>query len=161
MISVIIVSGCNPDSIPLKGKYPITPFEITSTKSVDSTWSNLADLFASNGLLVKNIDKNKGLIVSRKTPFIPIYSFEDNDGRLQIPEAWVVLPKVIVHRKQWVPKMIYSHWHIQITETEKGAIIKVDPVVVCTFFPNRFTSVEAPGQSTGKLEDLIKRFSHK
>ena len=156
-----IINGCNPEIIPLKGEYHNTPFEITSTKSIDSSWSILTDLFATHGLLVKNIEKKKGLIISKKTSFIPVYTFEGNDGQLQVPGAWVVLPKVVVNEKQWNPKTIYGQWRIQITESEKGTIIKIDPVVVCTFFPNRFTSVEALGQSTGKLEELIKSFIHK
>ena len=157
IIALIIINGCNPDMIPLKGKYPTIPLEITSTKSIDSTWLELTDLFAKKGLLLKNIEKKKGLIVSKKTSFIPVYTFEDKDGDLKEPEAWVVLPITIVNEKQWNPKTIYGQWSVQITGAENGTtIIKVDPIVVCTYFPNMVTSVETRGQSTGKLEELIK-----
>jgi hypothetical protein len=111
-------------SIPLKGNYPNSPLEITSTKSSDSLWLNITQLFAAKGLAVKNIDKKKRLIVSTKTPFIPVYTFEDKDGQLNEPGAWVVLEKVFVRKKEWNPKTIYSQWHIQVTDTGKGTTIK-------------------------------------
>jgi hypothetical protein len=157
IIVLIIITGCNPAYILLKGKYEAGPSEMTSTKPVDSIWSNLIDLFSANGLVIKNIEKKKGLVVSAKTSFIPVYTFEDKDGQLQAPQAWVVLQKVIANKKEWNPKRIYGLWSIQITETGKGTTtIKIDPIVICTYFPNMFTSVETRGQSTGKLEELIK-----
>lgn len=155
--ALIIINGCNPNTIPFKGKYPTTQFEVNSTKSIDSIWTSVRDLFISRGLPVKTIDKKRGLIVSAKISFIPVYTFENNDGQLQEPQAWVVLHKLIVNKKEWNPKEIYGKWSIQISETEKGTTtIKVDPIVMCTYSSNMVTSVETRGQSTGKLEELIK-----
>jgi hypothetical protein len=72
------------------------------------------------------------------------------------PDAWVVLEKEFTKRKVWNPKTIYGQWRIQINEPESGLTrIKIDPLVICTYYPNMFTSMEARGQSTGKLEHLI------
>ncbi|MES1224996.1 MAG: hypothetical protein ABUT20_56430, partial [Bacteroidota bacterium] len=108
--AIMIISGCNPVAVPLKGKYNADPLEIISTKSIDSTWSALTDLFSANGLPVKKAEKTKGQIISGKTSFIAVYSFENADGQIQSPQAWVVLPKAIVNKQQWVPKRIYSQW---------------------------------------------------
>ena len=156
LILIVSMNCCNPNSIPIKGKYADSQSEITLTKSADSIWLKITNLFVAKGLMVKSIDKNKGQIVTTKTPFISAYTFEDKDGQLEEPQAWVVLSKVFLKKKQWIPKKIYSQWSIQISEMAGGrTMVKVDPVVICTYFPNGITSVEARGQSTGTLEALI------
>ena len=156
VIIAIIINGCTPDSVPLKGKYTDNPIEFSSTKTSDSLWLNIKQIFSENGLVVKKIDTEKGLIVTKKTPFISVYTHEDKDGKLVEPRAWVVLQKDFTKRKVWNPKIIYGEWRIQINETESGVTkIKIDPIVICTYYPNMFTSMEVRGQSTGKLESLI------
>lgn len=157
-IAVIAVS-CNLSTVPIKGKYREKPSEITTTKPIDSVWSNLNDIFTKNGLPIKKIDKNMGVIRTKKIPMNSIYTFEDSNGQLEQPQAWVVLMKDFNNEKQWTPKIIYGQWNIQITETGKGkTTIKIDPVVICTYYPNSFTKMETPGQSTGKLEGLLEGY---
>ena len=158
LILIVSMNGCNPNSIPIKGKYVDTPSEITLTKSADSIWLKITDLFVAKGLRVKSIDKNKGQIITTKTSFISAYTFEGEDGQLEEPQAWVVLPKVFLKKNQWVPKKIYSQWSIKISGMTRGrTMVKVDPIVICTYYPNGITSVETRGQSTGTLETLINR----
>jgi hypothetical protein len=155
--AVITLYGCTPETVPLKGNYPTSQIELHSAKSPDSIWVSITELLTRNGLRVKSIDRNRGLIVSRKTSFIRVYTLEDVNGQLQNQEAWVVLPRTVANEKEWKPKTIYGKWSVHITEMENGTTkTKVDPVVVCTFYPNMFTSVEVRGRSTGKLEALIK-----
>ena len=152
----ILINGCNPSSVPIKGKYTDSPSEFTSTKKTDSVWLSITQIFSENGIKIKKIDKVKGLILSKVTPFIPVYSFEDKDGNLEKPQAWVVLQKDYVKGKEWTPKDIKGEWQIQINETDSGVTkIKIEPTVNCTYFPNMFASVETSGRSTGKLEKLI------
>jgi hypothetical protein len=156
VIIVLIINGCTPDSVPLKGKYVDNPIEFTSTKTSDSLWLNIRQIFSEKGLVIKKIDTKEGLIVAKKTPFISVYTQEDNDGKLVKPHAWVVLQKEFTKKKVWNPKIIHGEWRIQINETESGVTkIKIDPIVICTYYPNMFTSMESRGQSTGKLENLI------
>jgi hypothetical protein len=156
VIIVIIINACTPDSVPLKGKYAEKPIEFTSTKSRDSLWLTIRQIFVEKGLSIKKVDTQKGLIVTTKTPFIDAYTHENKDGELVEPQAWVVLQKEFTKRKEWSPKAIYGEWKIQIDETGIGVTkIKIDPIVICTYYPNMFTSMEARGRSTGKLESLI------
>ena len=156
LIIAIIINGCTPDSVPLKGKYIDNPTEFTSAKSSDSLWLDIRQIFSENGLVIKKIDTAKGLIVTKKTPFISVYTQENKDGKLVEPQAWVVLQKDFTKRKEWKPKIIYGKWEIHINEAESGVTkIKIDPIVICTYFPNMFTKVETRGQTTGKLESLI------
>ncbi len=156
--AIITAYGCSPVMVPLKGKYSDSPVVFTSTKSIDSIWLNLTKILSTNGLPIKNIEKKKGIILTMKAPINSVYTFEDKDGQLLEPQAWVVLTRVFNKKKEWKPKDIYGQWSIQITETEKGrTTIKVDPIVICTYFPNTFTTMETRGQSTGKLEELLQR----
>ena len=93
-------------TILLKGNYPTSEFKTNSPQSIDSIWSSLRDLFVSHGVPVKTIDKKQRLLVSTKTSFTPVFTFEDKDGQLQEREAWVVLRKFIVNKKEWNPKEI-------------------------------------------------------
>jgi hypothetical protein len=152
------MNGCDASLAPLQGKYSDAPLVITLTRSADSTWLKIADIFAAKGLKVKSIDKSKGQIITAKTSFISAYTFEGKNGQLEEPQAWVVLPKVFRKEKQWIPKSIYSTWNIQLAETTGGqTMVKVDPVVLCTYYPNAFTVAEVSGQSTGVVEALITR----
>ena len=156
IIAIIIISGCNPNMIPLKGNYVASPIEFTSAQSSDSLWLHITQIFAEKGLGVKKVDKMKGLIVSKKTPFISVYSFEDTVGALKEPQAWVVLQKVFIKTKLWNPKTIYGKWSIQISDAEADIkTIKIDSIVICTYSPNIFATVETRGQTTGRLEKLI------
>jgi hypothetical protein len=157
LVLMLLMNGCNPNLIPMKGKYVDASTEITVAKSADSTWVKITELFAAKGLKVKSIDKTKGQMITTKTSFISAYAFEDKDGQLEEPRAWVVIPKVYLKEKQWMPKDIRSKWDIQISENAGGrTVIKIDPVVTCTYHPNMFTVVEDRGRSTGRLEALIK-----
>lgn len=152
----ILINGCNPYSVPLKGKYSDIPIEFTSTEKTDSIWVIITRIFSENGLAVKKIDKVNGLILSKDTRFIPVYSFEDKDGNLEKSQAWVVLKKTYIKEKLWNPKEIRGEWQIQMSETDSGVTkIKISPTVNCTYFPNMFASMNTDGLSTGKLEKLI------
>ncbi|MBV4360394.1 hypothetical protein [Pinibacter aurantiacus] len=157
IVSLVIIGACSSNIVLLKGKYSETPVEITSTKQVDSIWSTITQLFNEKGLTIKKLEKEKGLIVSTKSSsFIPAYTFEDNDGKLIEPQAWIVVRQTFINGKKWVPHNVFCQWNIQVTEVGKGlATIKVDPVVIYTWYPNMFTSMEDQGQSTGKLEELL------
>jgi len=53
MSAIATAFGCNPVSIPLKGIYSKSAVQFTSTKSIDSAWSTLAEIFTTNGLPIK------------------------------------------------------------------------------------------------------------
>src|SRR5690242_4909776 len=130
VIIMIIAYGCNPVSVPLKGKYSNSAVEITTSQSSDSAWSKLTNIFTTHGLLIKSIEKQKGTILTRKAPINSVYTFENKDGQLEQSDAWVVLTKVYNKKNEWKPKDIYGQWNIQITETEKGiTTIRIDPIV--------------------------------
>jgi hypothetical protein len=143
--------------IPLKGQYATSTTEVTANVSIDSVWAHINRLFTTHGLPIKKTDKNTSIITTKETAFHPLYTFENDAGQLQEAQAWIALRKTFVGKKQWIPKSIYSQWHIQLNEKGNGTTsIKVDPMVLCTYYPNAFVKSETHGQSTGKLEELIR-----
>ncbi|MES1218056.1 MAG: hypothetical protein ABUT20_21295 [Bacteroidota bacterium] len=158
LLIFILINSCTPTSVPFKGKYEESTIEIISTKTTDSAWLIIAELFDQEGLKIKTVDRKKGMITTAKSVFTSVYTFEDSNGVLINPQAWVVLQKDSVNKKEWMPKQIYGRWHIQIASDGNGfSSIKIDPIIICTYYPNDVTSVETRGQSTGKLEYLIKK----
>ncbi len=117
------MAACTPELVQIKGKYNDSPIEITSVQQTDSVWLKLTTLLSIHGLLVKKIDKVKGLLTSKESAFIA-YTFEDDNGKLIQPQAWVVLNKAIVNGKQWYPKAIYSQWNIQVNVTMHKPLIE-------------------------------------
>lgn len=154
----IMLFGCNPTLVTLKGKYNDGVAQMTTTKPVDSAWTTISGIFTANGLPLKSVDKNKGAIVTKDAPINSIYTFEDKDGRMEQTQAWVVLPRVFNKEKEWKPKYISGKWQIQVAESGNGVTtIKIEPVVTAVYFPNPFLRSEVQGQSTGKLETLIEQ----
>ena len=153
---LVICSKCNPVIAPLKGKYSDSSFQITTSKSSDTIWVKLTDIFVTHGLRVERIDKEKGAIRTVKAPINSLFTFEDQSGHLEQPEAWVVLPKAFNKKKEWKPGDIFGVWTVHVVGSEKGiTTVKIDPTVICTYYPNAFTTMEHRGQSTGKLEELF------
>ena len=143
--------------VPLKGSYPANAIEISSSLSTDSIWSQVEQLFSAHGLSIKEVDRSKGIITTRKTDFIPAYTFENETGQMQEAQAWIVLPKTIVKDKQWKVESIYSQWHLQLSSSPEGITsIKVEPKIECTYYASSFVRNETYGQSTGKFEELLK-----
>ncbi len=157
VLLALSIVGCNPELILLKGSYVAAPTEINSSKPADSVWSNLKVLFDSHGLSIKKVDKETGLVKTRKGKFSSVYSFENDEGHLVEPQAWVVIHKTIVNKKLWYPHDIWSLWSIRVTEAGKGTTVTISPTVTCKYYPNPFTSMETQGQSTGTFEELFKK----
>lgn len=123
LIPVVLLFSCSQKIMPLKGSYPKTPIEITSTKGFDEVWDKLVDLFAQNGLSIKIIDRSSGLIISGSAS-LPA-TVENKDLSLQDPSAYIVVPKIYSQSSQrYIPitKMIAGPY------VSKSYIDKVDPV---------------------------------
>jgi hypothetical protein len=155
--ATVLVSGCDADLVPLKGTYKTDLSEIMTDHSVDSTWAVIERVFASGGLPLKSVNKRTGNVVTKKIPLNSTYTFEDGQGRMESPDAWVVMEKVYNKNHFWKPKDIYSTWCIQVDSSGSGARVRVDPYVECTYHPNAFVVMGSSAWSTGKLEGLLAR----
>ena len=157
-LAAILISSCSMKIVPLKGNYN-TPTEYYSDRSVDEVWESIIDLFAKNGLPIKIIDKNSGLIAAGRE-----YSkatTEDNNGNLVDTNALFVSAKMINPANYRVIDNIYvtSDWNIRIKKTEKGTYIGVNLFINRVEYLDQMSPIYHPykglAKSTGKLERMV------
>lgn len=121
------LSSCainKPDIRPIKGDYPIYPVERLYNFSADDVWSNVIDFFATNGLSIKIIDKQSGLILSEKVSFMQNGSYERLDGPgINKPQAFVV-----IERKAVSPNSITGEWNIRVKSMGGKTHVRVNIV---------------------------------
>ena len=150
-------------NIPLKGSYVDKPIEITTNKPYEKVWSNIIDFFATKGLSIKLIDKSSGLIISEKTSLIDSYSFEDENGKLINPSAFVALDRNEITGFQAIkPEKITAEWNIRIKAVENNiTVINVNLTnidAVMNFPASQYAAgriITFTGKSTGNFEKVI------
>lgn len=162
LISLFLTSCTSYKTIPLKGNYLDKPYVIESEKNFNQVWSNIIDLFATNGISIKLLDKDSGLIVAEKTSFINNYTYENKEGLLENPNAYVIVNKVkgdALLDRSIIPVEIFGEWNVRIKETVDNK----------TSININLNSLEAWGinynsryffliKSTGVYENLIAEF---
>jgi hypothetical protein len=162
--SLLLTSCMTLQHLPLTGTYLDKPYEIVSDKKFEQVWVNVIDLFATKGLSIKLIDKSSGLIISEKTSFINDYSFEDNTGKLENPEASVVIEKITYsgYNQFLKPEKIIGEWNIRIKDNGSGKTIvnvNLTNIDATSFIAGSQYSpaqnLTFNGKSTGKFEELI------
>jgi len=114
ILMALSLYSCTLQSVALRGQYLDKPFEITTNRSFDSVWSSTIDLFAQKGISIKIIDKSSGLIVSEKTSFLNNYSFEDVNGGIENPNAWVAINKYKIGSVIYKPQKLTGEWNVRI-----------------------------------------------
>jgi hypothetical protein len=145
----------------LKGNYQNTPYQIETTKSFDEVWSNVIDMFATKGLSIKIIDKSSGLIISDKTSFISSFTYENKEGLLIKPNAFIVINMIKSLGVVFHPTIITGEWNIRIKKNEEKTLINVNLVNINAMYtspptqssPARTLNLEA--KSTGVFEKII------
>lgn len=164
-VSFVIFSltSCGIKVIPIKGTYQNVPFEIETEKSFDQVWDNVVDLFAKKGLSIVVIDRSSGLIVSK--PGSLIYTYENSNGQLLNPNAWVVIPKIIDKGSNKVVKnaTVQGEWNVRIKEKNGKTVINVNLVnitasVMSFNTMNPYFEVLTDAKSTGVFEKYISEF---
>jgi len=157
----IVLVSCTVSKPTLKGKYQETPYQIETSKSFDETWSKLIDLFAQKGLSIKIIDKSSGLITSEKTSFLSSYTFENEQGQPEKPNAFVVVSKLSAMGRVYPPQTLTGEWNVRIKPVEGKTIINVNLVnIVAQYFQPQSQysaqkTYDLEAKSTGVFEKLI------
>lgn len=158
---MLILSGCSIERYELSGDYSNEPTIITSTKSFDSVWSNVIDLFATKGLSIKIIDKSSGIIVSEKSSFLDHYTFEYK-GKLEYPKKWIVLESIYVMGNQWEPDKLTAEWNVRIKSIPSGGCtvnVNLTNIEATKHFDaskySAASNYDIKGYSTGVFENKI------
>ena len=152
--------GCA-EMTPIQGNYGGNN-TFTTDKKVDEVWSSIIDLFSSKGVSIKVIDKQSGLIVSDNSSLLNNYTFEDKEGKLENPNAWVVLER----RGNGLggvfrPDKLTGDWNIRIKELNNKTVISVNLVNLNASLyvpPTNYASgniLPFNSKSTGVFEKLI------
>jgi hypothetical protein len=161
-ITVLLVSGCMPKVIPLKGSYPDTPIIQYSDNNVDKVWDHTIDFFAQKGLSIKIIDKSSGLIISDETALT--WTFEDKKGNLIKTNRWVAVPRTVYSGSDnpITPTSVIGEWNVRIKSDGSRTSINVNLVNIQAKFSTgesgykvapSYTRVD--GKSTGVFEKMI------
>ena len=140
----------------------------TSDKKVDEVWGLIIDLFSSKGISIKVIDKQSGLIISERASFIrkrfdiPNYTFESKDGKLENPDAWIVLERRGDGFGRLIqPAKLTGDWNIRVKEFNGKTLVTVNLVNIDASFYSPPTTYSSGGdiplnaKSTGVFEKLI------
>ena len=123
-----LMIGCGNKVIPLKSKYQDRPYEFTVADNRELAWNKLIDLFTAKGLTIKNIDKNDGLITTDITSFLRSYTWENKDGSLINPDAFVVCSKFrgpLTLATSFTPSLITGQWIVRINQRADKIVLSV------------------------------------
>jgi hypothetical protein len=162
---VLVLNSCGPtfNSIPIRNTYLTTPFTTYSDQSMEKVWSNIIELYATNGLSIKLVDKSSGLIISEQVSFMDDYAVEGPGGKLSNPDAYVVLEKKTGgFGLPIAPQKVLGQWNIRVKETENNKVlINVNLTNLKGEFYSPGGRYDAPvslafrGVSTGNFEEII------
>jgi len=162
LLPLFLFAGCYVTKVTqLKGTYPTPPIITSSDKSFDKVWDNTVDYFAQHGIPIKIIDKASGLIVSDKAKLS--WSFEDKNGKLLRPDAYVVLKKMTgdYSDKPFKPDEVTGEWNIRIKPVGTGTSINVNLYNIQAVYERAYYSyykgvtnswVTVDGYTTGNFE---------
>lgn len=145
IITSIVLSSCfSSKIIPLKGKYPSLPIQVTTEKDFAFVWDKIIDLFAQRGLPIKIIDRSSGLIICDKT--VLKTTIENSKGLLDDNEAWIVVPKTHdpglnrdvavsgsssgVYSKKMLPNDVNGEWNVRVKSENGKTLVNVNIVNV-------------------------------
>lgn len=89
LLLFLLLSGC---AIDLTPSYTSTASNVqTIDRNYDAVWSKLVDFLANEGIAIKILDKESGLMVSEIYSFKNSYTRVGKEGNLENPAAYVVI----------------------------------------------------------------------
>lgn len=153
--------SCNPQTtIPLKTDYSSPKKVYYSEKSKDEVWSKIIQLFASEGIGIKLIDKSSGLIVSEKTNFIKNYTQEDTNGKLLDKNSYVAVGTYKALGRSIPPTNVMGSWNIRLFEENQKTAIEVNLTTIEAFYfasnyQGQQVNIPYDAKSTGVFEKQI------
>lgn len=151
----------------LKGSYPEQAIKVTTTQSYDSVWATIQQSLANEGIdKFKINNRESGMIISDEIEFKGELSREDKEGRLTIPDAWVVIGNFrTLGGKTLEPTSVKGFVTVRIIDTGRQREISVSLTnLKCFYVYQQGSEIEQkvddiPVKSTGNLEKkIVARF---
>lgn len=120
-LTVFSFSSCSFDysHAPLQGSYEDKAFVGYSKKPVPEVWDNLVTFVTKEGLDVKVVDKNSGLMISERTSYVESTCAE-RKGKPYAPEKYIVTSHVGARPDKFTPSRITAAWNAIIKPSDHG-----------------------------------------
>lgn len=128
LVLVFLIVGCNNKIIPLKNSYQASAYEFATSQDKDETWNTLIDLFTVKGLPIKTINKADGVITTDYISFLNSYTWENKDGSLTNPNAFVVCSKFrgpFTLATSLTPTTLTGQWLVRIKRASDKTVVTI------------------------------------
>lgn len=157
LVLLFLISGCISRVVPLKHEYVPATYEKVSQLPKAKVWKNVQDFLSKNGMSARILDSSSGLIKTNVTNMA--WTYENKNGILDNPKAWVVVERVIYKNKLLPLTAITGEWDIRLKSTKEDqtyivinmSSLKYSTPSVPTFQP----FLQAGPRSTGVFEQML------
>lgn len=104
-------------------------YTFQTDKTFEQAWSNIIDYISARGVPIKNIDKTSGIIITDEYSLIDSYTYEDKNGNLKNPNAYVVLQRIKGGFGNTVnPEFVHGNYNIRVKPQNGGTSVTVNLV---------------------------------
>ena len=121
VLGTMLTSCRTVESLSFKGYYPIQ-ITVETDKKYDEVWDKVIDYFAVCGVPITTLEKASGLIVSKTISFKGFVTAEDEQGKLQNLDAFIVIP----YAKDIVYMNAAFDFNVRIKKQESKVVISVN-----------------------------------
>jgi hypothetical protein len=128
LVILFFLSGCDNKLIPLRGNYPVIPYEISTTSTREQAWNKTIEILLSKGYAIKFSDKNSGVITTDNISFLNAYTWESKEGDLINPNAFVVCSRFrapFTIAPSLEPYTLTGQWAILIKDENNHVVLNI------------------------------------
>lgn len=120
-LTVLSLTSCSFDysHATLQGSYEDKAFIGYSKKPVPEVWDNLITFVTKEGLDVKVVDKNSGLLISERTSYLELSTAEWK-GKPSAPEKYIVTSHVGGRPNKFIPSRLTAAWNARVKRLDNG-----------------------------------------
>ena len=130
------------------------PYQVTTTLSKDQVWIKLTQFFAFNGISIKTVDKNSGLIQSDKIGFGTNCNLEGSDDST----AWALCNRVPDGKYFYYPQVMNGELMVLVQEIEGKTHINIHFFNLNAYLSNSNGELNFNIRSTQVLEKMIGNY---
>ncbi len=130
------------------------PYQVTTTLSKDQVWMKLTQFFAFNGISIKTVDKNSGLIQSDKIGFGTNCNLEGSDDST----AWALCNRVADGKYFHYPQVMNGELMVLVQEIGGKTHINIHFFNLNAHLSNENGELNFQTRSTQVLEKMIGNY---
>jgi hypothetical protein len=130
---------------------PPTPYTFTTTLSKDQIWRKIVTLFTHNGISIKVVDKNSGIIQSEK---IGLGTHCNAEGQGD-STAWALFNRVPAGYYLQYPQLMNGELMLSVDENQGKTYVSIQLFNLFAFHKDVFEETKYQIHSTQVLEKII------